>query len=369
MKESIFIFHFRPLEDYPPIQNLLKFLEEDQSFNVFCLTTKGKMKTLEYGGNIQLIRAGSIHKGKLQLWWSYVIYNVIGFILLALKQPKKVIYFESLSAYAVYLYRKYFNKKLKVFIHYHEYATPNEFDSGSFVERYFHKKEKYLYEKSVWISHTNGVRLKKFLSDEALDYNPQIHREMPNYPSKNWVEENHPHQEGQVLKFIYVGHSLTPESTYIEEIIKYLGTQDEVEMVFNIFCMKGNDYLNSIDGRQFGKLKIKAHPPLSYFELSKMLSKHHIGLILYKASTDNYIYNAPNKLFEYLSCGLDVWYPQEMQGIYEYDHQENPKVIRLDYENLMQNQLNKLLEKSPQKRILEYTAEEVYSALTKKLKN
>jgi hypothetical protein len=52
-----------------------------------------------------------------------------------------------------------------------------------------------------------------------------------------------------------------------------------------------------------------------YAELPALLAEHDIGLILYKGNTINFVYNAPNKLFEYLRCGLDVWYPREMAGI------------------------------------------------------
>ena len=59
----------------------------------------------------------------------------------------------------------------------------------------------------------------------------------------------------------------------------------------------------------------------------------------------NYIYNEPNKFFEYYSSGLDVWFPKEMLAMkpnIEYDYR--PSVIEVDYENF--KSLDELISKS-----------------------
>jgi hypothetical protein len=33
---------------------------------------------------------------------------------------------------------------------------------------------------------------------------------------------------------------------------------------------------------------------------------------LYKGHIPNYIYNVPNKVYEYLACGLQVWYSKDL---------------------------------------------------------
>ena len=62
-----------------------------------------------------------------------------------------------------------------------------------------------------------------------------------------------------------------------------------------------------------------------------LLADYDIGLILYKAHTKNYKYNAPNKLFEYLVCGLKVFYPDVMLGIKPYITEN---IIPLNFKNM-----------------------------------
>ena len=67
-------------------------------------------------------------------------------------------------------------------------------------------------------------------------------------------------------------------------------------------------------------------------------------MILYNGHIPNYIYNAPNKLFEYLACGLDVWFPIEMIGCYQYiTNKKFPRVVSLDFQNLSRVDLPSLV--------------------------
>jgi hypothetical protein len=45
---------------------------------------------------------------------------------------------------------------------------------------------------------------------------------------------------------------------------------------------------------------------IDYYDLPKELVKYDIGLVIYKGHIPNYVYNVPNKVYEYLSCGLIV---------------------------------------------------------------
>jgi len=72
-----------------------------------------------------------------------------------------------------------------------------------------------------------------------------------------------------------------------------------------------------------------------YESLPSVLSKYHIGVILYKGRSKNYEFNAPNKLFEYLTCGLDVWFPIVMKGVGPYIKKRGPqKVIPINFAKL-----------------------------------
>jgi hypothetical protein len=81
--------------------------------------------------------------------------------------------------------------------------------------------------------------------------------------------------------------------------------------------------------------QIRVLAEVGYYDLPEILKNYHAGLILYKGVSKNFEYNAPNKLFEYLACGLDVWYPQTLKGIWQYDTLDTwPKVCRLNFESL-----------------------------------
>jgi len=56
---------------------------------------------------------------------------------------------------------------------------------------------------------------------------------------------------------------------------------------------------------------------------------------LYKGIIPSQVLLAPNKIFEYLTCGLDVWYPQQMIGTDPYRTTTTfPKVVALDFTDM-----------------------------------
>lgn len=364
MKSSqLFIFHFRPLENYPPVQNFLNFLES-KHVEVVCFSTHGKSEQCDFSKRINILRVGSIFKGKLWLWWTYFLYQIIGLLLLCWYRPKKVMYYESLSAFPVYIYKRYINRNAKVYIHYHEYTSILEYAQSSIVERSFHQLEKYLYSNSVWISHTNTVRLNKFLTDNELKFNSEIHHFLPNYPMAQWGKQNEAWQKEQPLKIVYVGYALDERSTFIREFVNWLKSTNLV-IKLELYLVMPDSVPSDLIG-QFGSLMVNLHSAIPYTKLPDVLQKFHIGVILYRALNENYQFNAPNKLFEYLQCGLDVWYPNVMQGIADYDTLNTPKVISLDMTQLSRVSLMDLLGKSETVGKI-YAFEEVYQPLVIKL--
>ncbi len=59
------------------------------------------------------------------------------------------------------------------------------------------------------------------------------------------------------------------------------------------------------------------------------------GLVIYKGHTLNFIHNCPNKLYEYLACGLNTWYSVEMLGIEPLRREASfPKIVPIDFNDL-----------------------------------
>ena len=116
-------------------------------------------------------------------------------------------------------------------------------------------------------------------------------------------------------------------------------------------------------------LNIRGNVP--YKKLPDILPSYDIGLILYKGANANFIYNAPNKLFEYQGCGLEVWYPKEMLGIDRYACQSlHPAVIRCDFSALDDSLITQYGSRAAfPKREISYKFEEIAAPLLRKLSN
>jgi hypothetical protein len=245
-------------------------------------------------------------------------------------------YFESYSAWPVFFYTKYLNRKSQILIHNHEYAPKEWYTSTMKQVKYFHKLEKkWLYPKAIWNSQTNPDRLKFFHNDHPT-LSEETLKVMPNYPPKRWQKSTTPKEKANTsspLKMVYVG-SISFQSTYIRELCEWVVAQ-KGKILFDIYAYNlyedVKEYLNQLNSDAVNFY----HQGVEYDQLPDVLNNYHVGLILYKAHNTNYTYNAPNKLFEYLACGLDVWFPETLQGPKPYIRDESyPKVLPIAFENL-----------------------------------
>ena len=340
--KQIALIHFLPLEYYPPVTNMINYLSEklnsERNLSVFS-TQNTKNRTVYYNKSVKIYRTASSENTDYRFvrLWKYFVFQISVFFKLIIIRPENILYYESLSSFSVFLYKRFINHSVKIYIHYHEYVSPDEYANKSMAtERFFHKPEqKYLYKNSVWISHTNKDRLKMFLNDYPnIDKN--ILKEMPNYPPKLWTKVliRKPFNiKKNPLKCVYIG-ALSFEETYIKEFTEWVLHQTG-NITFDIFTYnlypETNEYLQNI---QSPYIKFNCSG-VEYSNLPLILSQYHVGIILYKANTKNYEFNAPNKLFEYLTCGLDVWFPDVMKGILPYVQIKNPqKIVPLDFNSI-----------------------------------
>ena len=205
-------------------------------------------------------------------------------------RPEKILYYETLSAYPVYLYKKYLNKNIPVFIHYHEYMSKEDYSQGMKLVRFFHKKEKFLYQRVKWISQTNPDRLEKFAENENLVELEKLFV-LPNYPPL-WWHSSHELSDPIPLKFIYIG-ALSLETMYTKQFADWVMMQ-KGKAVWDIhsFNVTGaaKKYFEDINSPY-----INLKGPVDYLQLPSILRNYQVGVILYNGSIPNYIYNAPNK--------------------------------------------------------------------------
>ncbi|MCA0396370.1 MAG: hypothetical protein LCH51_03140 [Bacteroidetes bacterium] len=329
----IFLLHFSPIELYPPAVNLLRFIGEKGRGNKVMVSTS-KMDSDQRAksfrsdeANITVYRPGGKKNGPIK----YAIYNIYSFALLLRHRPSVVLYYETISALPAIFYKRIF-RSTTLMAHYHEYVSPDEYKTGMKLVRWAHRLEQKNYNLFNWISHTNADRLRLFIEDEkvGVELKRKTHI-FPNYPPRSWHSELK-YPENAVVRMVYVG-ALSLETTYLAEIVKWvIGSSGKftLDLYSNNYPESTKQFLSSLDS-EFVQFK----GSVEYDDLPRTLSNYHVGLVLYKGHIPNYIYNIPNKVFEYIAVGLAVWYPKQMTScniLFEGDNLSN--VMPLDFDKL-----------------------------------
>lgn len=342
MKKTV-IIHFLPLEYYPPITNLINYFNDfcDTENNIWIFSTKNTRNRKEYENNrfkIYKTKSASSKENSFFRLLKYLYFNFFVFLKLIIIKPENILYYETLSSFPAYLYNRFINIKSNVFIHYHEYTTPEQYRNYSMrIERFFHKLEqKFTYNRARWISQTNKDRLNLFYKDnQGID--KSILKELPNYPPKNWSSKVVTNEKKCfiTLKCVYIG-SLSFEDTYIKEFIEWVINQNG-KIEFDIYSYnlhsETEEYLNCLNYKfiNFNKEGI------DYYLIPEIQKKYSVGLILYKGSSKNFEFNATNKLFEYLACNLDVWASSKLMGVKPYiSYGFFPKIELVDFERMQE---------------------------------
>ena len=323
-----------PLEYYPPVTNFLNVIVK-HAFFVKVWTTRNTKKRITYHNEkLKTINRSPFPEKSdnvLKRLFKYFCFNISCFIGLVKYKPEAIVYYESYSVYPVFLYMKFFGKATKLYIHYHEYEDQKNYKNGMKLVKYYHKLEKeFLYKKATWISQTNTDRIQMFASDHPK-LPSGILKVVPNYPPKSWLRgiNQKKREKHTVIKTVYVG-SLSLKDTFIKEYCDWVLKQ-KGKVYFHIYAYNLHDdtilYLKSLNSDYI----VFYTKGVEYNKMPLLLADYDIGLILYKANTKNYKYNAPNKLFEYLACKLLVLYPDVMSGMALY---QSENVIRLNFEQL-----------------------------------
>lgn len=333
-KRRVAILHFMPIEGYPPIQNLMRVIGESELHKTIVLTTKGKFPFKTNTEGVKIFRLGSsisTHLIKtITLWSTYLLFNVIGLIRLLLFKPHTILYYETISSLPALIYKRLF-PNTRLLIHYHEYTSAIEYQNGSQINRHIHQFEKSFYPLATAISHTNEERMRRFCRDHGLTPD-ELFLIVPNYPPRSWaLTVKSVSRATNPTKMVYVGYSIDNENMYIDELFSFIARNEE----YTVDCYLFRTPQNMVEHAKKLSDRIHFHPSVEYHELPTILTQYQIGLILYRGTTDNYIYNAPNKLFEYMACGLDTWYPSVMTGIEPYKREDAlPKVTPFNFKDI-----------------------------------
>jgi len=352
--------------------NMINFLGQEEEIKVVVHTnySHGDFRKFSPGSDaVSIKRFIRVDPGRPALlrYLAYFFFYFFSLIRSLAFRPTDIIYIESFSAPVPILLKRFFFRKARLFVHYHEYLSPAEYQQSKFLQK-VHRAERSIYPLCNWISHTNDKRMAMFLQDIGRNKEELKVETMPNYPSVNWTGDHvkTKWQPGDPLRIVYIGAADTAD-LYFREFIDWVEAQDG-ECIFDIYSNQSAGRVRSYaEQRKVRFVEFKGSVP--YFMLPAILVTYDVGVILYKGNTLNFKYNAPNKLFEYLAVGLDVWVSSSMDGCQPYINlQHHPMVIPLDMQDLQGIKANKIYEGKPGVfKASFFQAEEVYAKLGKAL--
>ncbi len=342
VSKKIIILHFREPRLYPPLLNFIEFLKEND-LEFYLVTAKYQSS-----------------KNQFAKFWGKLLFVLQGNFYATITQ-NPIVCFESISTIALFLANK-LNSKLKVYFHFHEYFSKQEYLRESRLEQFGWKLEKNILKNAKWISHTNQHRMDMWaIENNSID--SKKYRILPNYPSEKWVKLKQPTQIDQkgITKLVHIG-ALSEKSMYLENMLQFLGNKPQFSIAFysHRFTPEISDLISKYNN-------CTMNGSISYQDIPSLKGKYDVGLVLYNGSTLNFTYNAPNKIFEYLALDLDVWCSDKL--ITAYDHERldcYPKMIMVDYENLEAFEVDKALDKNGLDYVQSpYVCEPVYQNLLK----
>jgi hypothetical protein len=338
MHNKIAILHFNIIEKYPPVMNFIfDALEENASQKIIVFTVKNTTSyTTPHFPNTKIYRFGIISSSPLKRYASYLWFNLMSTILLLINRIDKITVFETLSILPFWLFSKIYRSK-KGHIHFHEYVSETERSASSAYMKVLYKLEDQLLKKYPF-SHTNVDRKQLFLTDK-----PFLKSEMlevrPNMPPKSWWSKY-----GQFknkisytkIKLVYLG-ACDNQTMYVKEVLDWVAANPQ-QLELTIISQQLDNQTKDLIAT-YGITAIKVIEPIDYYELPKELVKYDIGLVLYKGHMPNIVYSVPNKVYEYLSCGLQVIVDQKLISTVQLGIEQIHIVdyTSLDLESIMKN--------------------------------
>lgn len=349
------ILHFNPLELYPPAMNLVRHLAQtlgpDMEITVYTRATEeelpefGQVDASSGAGSVRVVRGGiqKAHQHPLLRLLGYVSFYAKATIGLLLRRPHTVLAIETLSFLPACVYKRWFNRKSALLIHYHEYISAPEYRNNMKLQRWMHELECKTYPATAWVSHTNEERMRRFLQDIAPVKVPHT-AIIPNYPPASWIRRT-PKDQSRPLRIIYVG-SVDLNTMYVREFAEWVVSRNG-EVTWDIYALhvpaETRKYLETVQPDT-----IRFRGACYYYDLPPLLEGYDVGVVLYKGVLPNHIFAVSNKVLEYAAGGLDVWYAREMVGTHSYDTPPTvfPKIIPLDFTAMGQFDPDKALERN-----------------------
>jgi hypothetical protein len=309
--------HVLPLEYYPPAMTMLATMAGRPGWKVRAWTThnsRGQKPWHPANVDVERLSQSSTAAPLPLRAAGYAAWHLRTAREISRWKPDVIISVEPHSALATWIYYKAFNGTAPLFIHHHEYYAPEDFAApGMRLLRATRRLEREdLFRRAVWISQTNEHRL-RLLYKTNPSVRENVGRVFPNFPPQSWIDRarsGFSRPADPRAHFLYLG-SASLEDTFIGDAAAWVAKNPDACTL----TITGNNVARSVWQyvEALNAPNITLHKNgWAYDEIPERLRDFDAGLVLYKGNTQNFIYNVPNKVIEYLAGGLEVWYPREM---------------------------------------------------------
>jgi hypothetical protein len=218
----------------------------------------------------------------------------------------------------------------KVHIHFHEYLSSSERSASSAYMKVLFKLEDRLLNKYP-CSQTNEDRKRLFLIDKPFLKAERV-GVRPNMPPKSWWNNYGQFKKKSAdakIRLVHLG-ACNNHTMYVKEVLDWV-TANQEQLELTIISQQLDEQTKDLIAR-YDTIAIKVMAPLDYYELPKELVKYDVGLVIYKGVIDNHKFSVPNKVYEYLACGLGVLTSNQLTSTVNLKHKE---IMVVDYEDLM----------------------------------
>jgi hypothetical protein len=335
--------HVLPLEYYPPARNALSLFAAKPGWTVRAWSTdngRGLPEWRDARVAVRRPRHGDSMDSLLSRMSGYAAWHTRTAVELSRWKPDAIIAVEPHSMLAVWVYYSVMRGSAPLFIHHHEYYSPEDFlRPGMRLLRTARRVERdSLLDRAVWVSQTNEARLRMMIATHPR-LRPETGRVLPNYPPAAWIERGRASESQDSsgrTRLVYLG-SASFEDTFIREIATLVSERPDRFTLHVVGDNVSPDVWSWIAGLR--ATNITSDPAgCAYEDVPALLSQFDAGLVLYKGNTLNFVHNVPNKALEYLACGLEVWYPPEMEAMQLFAA-DNPgqRLKEVDFKTLGSN--------------------------------
>lgn len=305
-RRQFLIAHFHPVELYPPCLNMIGTFVKRGFSGVLVSSSKGQQKmNIDFGSQVRSIRTHPYTTPPNPIASVFSYFDFAMNVRLELKSNEFDVFliYEAVSYYLAM--PRFWNNKMFVALHFHEYRSMKESKKTSKFERVADSWTSGRLNRLDWVSHATELRAEAYSEDHSVYVNT-LHN-FPNFRPIRKIRLKRGNSQFRI-RIVFLG-TIDLTHPVLQKIRDCVLSSKNMEMTF-IGSINENDIPQHWTSPMF-------HFPgrINYDEIAGKLNEYDIGVIHYAAHSDNFKLGVPNKFFEYQYAQLPVLYDASMRGI------------------------------------------------------